>query len=258
MSAGRAVWVKVRASDAERAEWHAKARFAGLTLSDLVRRSLGRSRTWTVPHAKVERERTREAARIGNNLNQIARWANTHKGAAEAVEVIEVLRGNPHMVAAVADPLDFEHRYTSGVIAWAPDDQPTDEQIEAVLDAFEDTAWAGLERDRYAWTAVLHREEDGGAHVHVLAARCDLETGRSLNIAPPGWRKTFDPLRDAFNHEHGWSRPDDPARARVEQPGHRAYIEAARLHARNETAGATAPANGAGTGSGSFPIPRPA
>ena len=26
--------------------------------------------------------------------------------------------------------------------------------------------------------------------------------------------------------EHGWARPDDPARARVQQPGHRAYIEA--------------------------------
>ncbi len=88
MSAGRAVWVKVRASEAERAEWHAKARSAGLTLSDLVRRSIGRVRTWTVAHAEVERERTRELARLGNNLNQIARWANTHKAAIEAVEVI--------------------------------------------------------------------------------------------------------------------------------------------------------------------------
>ena len=60
-------------------------------------------------------------------------------------EGVEVLRGNPDMVAAVADSLDFEHRYTSGVIAWAPDDRPTDEHIEAVLDAFEETAWAGLE-----------------------------------------------------------------------------------------------------------------
>ena len=146
-------------------------------------------------------------------------------------EGVEVLRGNPDMVAAVADTLAFEHKYTSGVIAWAPEDEPTDKQIEAVLDVFEKTAWAGLERDRYAWAAVLHRERGGGAHVHVLAARCDLETGRSLNIAPPGWEKTFGPLRDAFNHEHGWARPDDPARARVEQPGHRAYIEAARLRA---------------------------
>ena len=146
-------------------------------------------------------------------------------------EGVEVLRGNPDMVAAVADTLAFEHRYTSGVIAWAPEDRPTDEQIEAVLHAFEKTAWAGLERDRYAWTAVLHREHGGGAHVHVLAARCDLETGRSLNIAPPGWEKTFGPLRDAFNHEHGWARPDDPARARVQQPGHRAYVEATQLRA---------------------------
>ena len=59
MSPGRAVWVKVRASEAERAEWHAKARSAGLTLSDLVRRSVGRARTWTVAHAEVEHERTR-------------------------------------------------------------------------------------------------------------------------------------------------------------------------------------------------------
>ena len=146
-------------------------------------------------------------------------------------EGVEVLRGDPHRVASVADTLGFEHRYTSGVIAWAPEDEPTDEQIGAVLDAFEETAWAGLEPDRYAWAAVLHREEGGGAHVHVLAARCDLESGRSLNIAPPGWRRTFDPLRDAFNHERGWGRPDDPARARVEQPGHRAYVEAAQLRA---------------------------
>ena len=33
MSAGRAVRVKIRASEAERAEWHAKARSAGLTLT---------------------------------------------------------------------------------------------------------------------------------------------------------------------------------------------------------------------------------
>ena len=146
-------------------------------------------------------------------------------------EGVEVLRGDPEMVAAVADSLEFEHKYRSIVIAWAPEDRPTDAQIEAVLDEFEKTAWAGLEPDRYSWTAVLHREHGGGVHVHILTARCDLETGKSLNIAPPGWQKTFDPLRDAFNHEHGWSRPDDPARARTQQPGHRAYIEAANLRA---------------------------
>ena len=58
--------------------------------------------------------------------------------------VLEVLRGNPDLVAAVADSLDFEQKYTSVVIAWAPDDRPTDAQIGAVLDEFAKTAWAGL------------------------------------------------------------------------------------------------------------------
>ena len=66
----------------------AKARSVGLSLSDLVRRSVGRVRTWTVAHAELERERTRELARIGSNLNQIARWANIHKEDAEVVEVV--------------------------------------------------------------------------------------------------------------------------------------------------------------------------
>ena len=48
-------------------------------------------------------------------------------------------------------------------------------------------------------------------------------------IAPPAWRKAFDPLRDESNAEHGSSQPDDPARAAAQQPRHLASIEAARL-----------------------------
>ena len=106
MSGGRAVWVKVRASEAERAAWHAKARAAGLTLSDLVRRAVGRARTWTAAHAEVERERTQQVARVGNNLNQIARWANTHKEAVEAVEVIGHLIAIERALAALSPPDD--------------------------------------------------------------------------------------------------------------------------------------------------------
>ena len=159
-------------------------------------------------------------------------WAKfRRRKAAVKMHTLLDLRGNPHQVAEVADALEFEHKYTSGVIAWAPEDKPSDAQIGRVLDEFEKTAWAGLEPDRYAWSAIEHREAGGGVHVHVLAARCDLETGKSLNIAAPGWQKTFDALRDWQNHENGWSRPDDPERARDVQPGHRAYIEAAQLRA---------------------------
>ena len=131
---------------------------------------------------------------------------------------VEVLRGDPREVAAIADALPFKHRYTSGVVAWAREDAPAPADVERFVDAFEALAWAGLDRDRYAWSAVVHRDREGGVHAHILAARCDLASGRSLNIAPPGWQRTFDPLRDAFNYEHGWSRPDDPARARAYRP----------------------------------------
>ena len=53
---------------------------------------------------------------------------------------VEVLRGDPEQVAAVADSLEFEHKYRSAVIAWSPEDRPTAAQIEAVLDEFEQTA----------------------------------------------------------------------------------------------------------------------
>lgn len=142
---------------------------------------------------------------------------------------MQILRGDPNQVAMVADSLSFAHRYTSGVIAWSPEDRPTQEQIEAVLDEFEATAWSGLEPDQYAWSAVLHREENGGVHVHIFAARCDLETGKSLNIAPPGWQKTFDLVRDYFNIEYNWSRPDTKNNARLSQPGHTAYKNADAL-----------------------------
>ena len=68
--------------------------------------------------------------------------------------------------------------------------------------------------------------------MHELAARCDLKTGKSLSIAPPGWQKTFDALRNSLNYEHGWSRPDDPDRPRVTQPGHRAGAERSRERGR--------------------------
>ena len=37
---------------------------------------------------------------------------------------VEVLRGDPEQVAAVADLLEFEHKYRSAVTAWSPEDRP--------------------------------------------------------------------------------------------------------------------------------------
>ena len=76
MARRRPILVAVRLTPDESADWRAKAKAAGVPLSALIRRAMARTRTWTVPAAEVERERTRQVSRIGNNLNQIARWAS--------------------------------------------------------------------------------------------------------------------------------------------------------------------------------------
>ena len=65
-----------------------KAAAAGVSPSDLLRQAMARVRTWTAAATQVERERTRQVARIGDNLNQIARWANTQATPDDAFELI--------------------------------------------------------------------------------------------------------------------------------------------------------------------------
>ena len=98
----RTAVVTARVSAVESADWRAKAKAAGVPLSALIRRAMARTRTWTARAAEVERERTRQVSRIGNNLNQIAKWANTHKGAAEAVEVLARLVAIERALGALA------------------------------------------------------------------------------------------------------------------------------------------------------------
>jgi hypothetical protein len=145
---------------------------------------------------------------------------------------VQVLRGDPQTFTAIAQSIQNEWIYTSGVIAWSKSDNPSDAEINEVLDAFEKHAFAGLEPNQYHFTAVLHEEDDGSKHVHFLVPRIELETGKALNIAPPGHEKYFDPLRDHFNYSKGWSRPDDPALQRDTQtPDHVHFQEKSAVRA---------------------------
>lgn len=50
---------------------------------------------------------------------------------------VSVLRGDPQTFATIAGSIQNEWLYTSGVIAWSKTDDPSDEEISAVLDEFE-------------------------------------------------------------------------------------------------------------------------
>lgn len=138
---------------------------------------------------------------------------------------VEVLKGDATTFNAVCDASPHLWKYTSGVIAWSKDDSPTDEQIKEVLDDFEKHAFSGLDPSQYHLFAVLHTDDDGSKHIHVLAPRIDIQSRKSLNIAPPGHEKHFDSLRDYFNTKYEWSRPDDPLLMQTTQePNHIAKL----------------------------------
>ena len=80
--------VAVRLTDSEKLDWDLKAHSAGLSISQLVREAMGRVRITNVSDRALQIERTRQIAKIGNNLNQIARWVNSYKTTADAVEVV--------------------------------------------------------------------------------------------------------------------------------------------------------------------------
>ncbi len=83
--------ISIRLTDEEKLDWELKAHAAGLTISQLAREAMGRVKVTNIKDRGIQMERTRQIAKIGNNLNQIARWANTYTNTAEAVEIVTYL-----------------------------------------------------------------------------------------------------------------------------------------------------------------------
>ena len=142
----------------------------------------------------------------------------------------EVLRnGDPAMTIRLIDDLDFKHKYTSGVISFAAEDAPTPSQQSELMTDFEKHAFAGLEKDAYNILWVRHTHTgDNRVELHFIIPMVELKTGKSLNIAPPGWQGYFKPWQTSWNLKRGWARPDDIERARVSSPGHQAYANKQR------------------------------
>lgn len=125
----------------------------------------------------------------------------------------EVMRGSPEQMMALIDACPFKWSYRAGVIAFAAEDAPTEQQQREAMDSFEALAFAGLEPDEYAMLWVRHTHEQR-VELHFTTPRVRLSTQQSLNIAPPGYQKAFDSLRDKLNLAHDWADPMAPERRR--------------------------------------------
>ena len=84
----RTAWIKLRVTPAEKEAIMVKAQAQGQTVTDFIRQ---RALDYRLRQTPLEKEYVRQLARVGANLNQLARWANAYKSRAEAIQVLAVL-----------------------------------------------------------------------------------------------------------------------------------------------------------------------
>ncbi|MDO6588550.1 relaxase/mobilization nuclease domain-containing protein [Salipiger sp. 1_MG-2023] len=129
----------------------------------------------------------------------------------------EVLSGDPDLTRALIDSNTRKWRYTSGVVAFHAEDNPSVAQQTAVMADFEKAAFAGLESDQTNILWVRHQHM-GNVELHFLIPRVELHHNRSFNPAPPGSEAYFNAFRDYWNVLAGWVSPEEICRKRMIKP----------------------------------------
>ncbi|WP_081333249.1 relaxase/mobilization nuclease domain-containing protein [Burkholderia vietnamiensis] len=117
----------------------------------------------------------------------------------------------------------FSNETTSGVIAFAKDENPTHEEMLKIIDRYEKT-FLGNMKDRVAPLYVIHEEKEA-KHIHVIIPNIDLATGKAYNPFPPGQltndlMKSFSSLE---NHNHGYEQvKENPLKPSQTKTAHKA------------------------------------
>ena len=93
--------LKVRVTPEEREAVQTAAADTGLTVSDYVRLRLAHQR---IRQTAAERDTLTHLARIGSNINQIARWANTHANRIDALDILMRLDELQVEIKALTEP----------------------------------------------------------------------------------------------------------------------------------------------------------
>ena len=125
-----------------------------------------------------------------------------------------LLSGDPDLTARIADNLDFQNRYTVGVLSFE-ESNLEQRQKEKIMQSFEDTLLAGLERDQYDITWIEHQDK-GRLELNFIIPNVELSTGKRLQ---PYFDQADRPLvenwKQVTNFEHGLSDPHAPDKAQA-------------------------------------------
>lgn len=124
-----------------------------------------------------------------------------------------VLRGNPDMIAALADSLQHKHTYAVGVLSFeeAPD-QISEAAKADIIDSFEHSIFAGLQREQYGICWIEHRDK-GRLELNFIIPKVDLRSGKAMNpYLHAKDERYINAWKDLVNIKHGLTEPNDPAK----------------------------------------------
>lgn len=132
---------------------------------------------------------------------------NNHTGQPRSVAP-EWLHGSPSLFQLVSNSISRKHKYVSGAISFRDSEQPSEQQIQLIIEAFKASFLPGLkECDNYADAWIAHRDK-GNLELHFVVAGTEIQTGRQLNIHPPGPKNLehFQAFTQVMNQAMGYDQ----------------------------------------------------
>ncbi|MDP5132010.1 MAG: relaxase/mobilization nuclease domain-containing protein [Paraglaciecola sp.] len=125
-----------------------------------------------------------------------------------------VLRGNVEQTSALIDSLSFARNYTSGCLSFAESDLP-DDLKQMLMDSFEQTIFAGLDRDQWDCLWVEHRDK-GRLELNFLIPNVELLSGKRLQpYFDRADRTRINAWQTFINGELDLHDPNDPDNAKA-------------------------------------------
>jgi len=124
-------------------------------------------------------------------------------------EFASVIRGDLEQTVENINGLNFARNYTSGCLSFAEKDI-SDKTKNVIMDSFESTVFAGLERDQYDITWIQHMDK-GRLELNFLIPNVELQSGKRYQpYFHKGENKMMNAWQQLFNDAGGFKDPHDP------------------------------------------------
>lgn len=142
--------------------------------------------------------------------------AKDHAGKVREVAP-EVLRGDPEQTRELIDSLDFNRKYTSGVLSFSEADIKP-EQKQKIMDSWEGALFPGMGKNQYSVLWVEHRDK-GRLELNFVIPNVELQSGKRLQpYYDKADRNRVDAWQTLTNAAYGFTDPHDPERSMTLTP----------------------------------------